>query len=344
MNADTLRRVAFRGGGLAVILATTLTVGASSFLAPPQPARAMTGLDARMERQIATMSTGEDQAIALSGVTAQERNGAIPALAARTEMLARVSMVGTGSQSYGAAHKCLAQAIYYESAREPQLGMRAVAQVVLNRVRHPAYPNSVCGVVYQGVNDPVCQFSFTCDGALLRTPMREYWEKASAIATRALAGEQVPEVGTATHYHADYVVPRWAYTMGKIGQIGRHIFYRFPGRAGRSGAFQARWAGNEHIPTLDFARLRFRLAAEMEDLSTPVLQNVPGLTVPPDVKDRHAPADVGGRLDTTTGWRLSIPDPVQLSASYRAKLSEQESLVAGDATESQASTIGSELQ
>jgi spore germination cell wall hydrolase CwlJ-like protein len=69
----------------------------------------------------------------------------------------------------------MTQAVYYEAAYEPLQGRRAVAQVVLNRVRHPAFPNSVCGVVYQGSNQRVCQFSFTCDGSLNRKPSAAAW-------------------------------------------------------------------------------------------------------------------------------------------------------------------------
>src|SRR3546814_8987348 len=90
----------------------------------------------------------------------------------------RFAVISTSSPQYASAHRCLTQAIYYEAANEPLKGKRAVAQVVLNRLRHPAYPNSVCGVVYEGVNDPVCQFSFTCDGSLLRQPMARQWNES----------------------------------------------------------------------------------------------------------------------------------------------------------------------
>src|SRR5207253_7963289 len=116
------------------------------------------------------------------------------------------------------ALRCLTQAIYYEAANEPETGKRAVAQVVINRMRHPAYPKSVCGVVYEGANAAVCQFSFTCDGALLRAPAQRQWAESRAVAEAALAGNVLPEVGSATNYHADYVLPRWAFTLGKITQ------------------------------------------------------------------------------------------------------------------------------
>ena len=144
------------------------------------------------------------------------------------------------------AQRCLAQAVYYEAAREPLEGQRAVAQVVLNRLRHPAYPKSVCGVVYQGsARVTGCQFTFTCDGALAYAPEPGLWANAQAVARAALAGFVARQVGTATHYHADYVAPYWAPTLVKLNQIGAHIFYRWTGPGGLPGAFNGRYAGNE---------------------------------------------------------------------------------------------------
>ncbi len=144
------------------------------------------------------------------------------------------------------AEECLAQAIYYEAAVEPVEGMRAVAQTVLNRLRHPGYPKSICGVVYEGSQRVTgCQFSFTCDGSLARVPNPVLWERARTVAQRALAGYVMTSVGTATHYHADYVAPYWAPTLYKITQIGRHIFYRWTGPSGLPRAFSGRYAGGE---------------------------------------------------------------------------------------------------
>jgi len=144
------------------------------------------------------------------------------------------------------AETCLAQAVYYESAREPSLGQAAVAQVVLNRLRHPAYPKSVCGVVYEGASRPTgCQFTFTCDGSLAHAPAGGLWLQAQAVARRALAGFVVKDVGSATHYHAEYVAPYWAPTLVKMKQIGQHIFYRWTGPWGEPGAFTGRYAGGE---------------------------------------------------------------------------------------------------
>jgi spore germination cell wall hydrolase CwlJ-like protein len=132
------------------------------------------------------------------------------------------------------ALRCLTQAVYYEAALEPRLGQEAVAQVVLNRMRHPEYPNSVCGVVYQGWERHTgCQFSFTCDGSLLRAPMPAFWRRSEEVAIAALNGHVAASVGTATHYHADYVMPYWRPSLTKVGQIGTHIFYRWPASPAR---------------------------------------------------------------------------------------------------------------
>jgi len=139
---------------------------------------------------------------------------------------------------------CLTQAIYYEAALEPKSGQAAVAQTVLNRVRHPDFPKSVCGVVYQGSQAPGCQFSFACDGSRERPPIAPFWQRAEAVAKAALDGAVEKQVGTATHYHADYVFPAWAPEMFKIGQIGAHIFYRYPGPFGAQG-LTAHYRGGE---------------------------------------------------------------------------------------------------
>nr|NUR38150.1 hypothetical protein [Sphingomonas sp.] len=141
---------------------------------------------------------------------------------------------------------CLTQAIYYEAASEGVDGGRAVAQVVLNRMRHPGYPSTVCGVVYQGADRVTgCQFTFTCDGSLLRSPVAALWTRSQKIAEEALAGRVFAPIGHATSYHADYVLPYWADALDKSVQIGRHIFYRLPGAFGEGRSFFQRYAGAE---------------------------------------------------------------------------------------------------
>ena len=150
---------------------------------------------------------------------------------------------------WDAAVNCLTAAIYYEAASEPVTGQRAVAQVVLNRVRHPAFPNSVCGVVYDGWQQPLhCQFTFACDGSLNRKRSSGGWHLARTIAEAALAGYVAPEVGHATHYHASWVIPYWADQLSKVGTLGRHIFYRWPGRWGTQAAFRRSYSGVEIDP------------------------------------------------------------------------------------------------
>lgn len=144
------------------------------------------------------------------------------------------------------AEYCLTLAIYYEAGAETPTGQRAVAQVVLNRVRHPLYPQTVCGVVFQGAERVTgCQFTFTCDGALARVPTQAGWRRAAGVAAAALSGAVEPSVGTATHYHTDWVAPVWRTELVKLAQIGTHIFYRWPGRMGSVAAFAMRYRGGE---------------------------------------------------------------------------------------------------
>jgi len=153
---------------------------------------------------------------------------------------------------FQSALDCLTQAVYYEAASEPDPGQRAVAQVVLNRVRHPGFPHSVCGVVYQGAELPTgCQFTFTCDGSLLRQPSRGGWARARKVALAALSGWVEAPVGLSTHYHATYVVPYWASSLDKVTLIGSHIFYSLPRQGGGLAAFQAKYDfADEYAPAL----------------------------------------------------------------------------------------------
>ncbi|MET1754926.1 cell wall hydrolase [Novosphingobium sp. RD2P27] len=147
------------------------------------------------------------------------------------------------------AEQCLAAAIYYEAASEADAGQRAVAQVVLNRVAHPAYPNTVCGVVFQGSDrETGCQFSFTCDGSLARHPSRFFWGRAASVARQALAGYVYAPAGLATHYHTLAVNPYWAPSLRYLLTIGAHRFYSFNGRAGQSAVFRYTYLGGEPAP------------------------------------------------------------------------------------------------
>jgi hypothetical protein len=143
------------------------------------------------------------------------------------------------------ARDCLAAAVLYE-AGDDSGGQRSVAQVVLNRARHPAFPKSVCGVVFQGSERKTgCQFTFTCDGALNRRYSDGAWDRARTVADAALLGNVDTRVGLATHYHTDWVRPYWSDSLDKIAQVDTHLFFRWPGFWGRPGAFQAGTGGGE---------------------------------------------------------------------------------------------------
>ena len=123
---------------------------------------------------------------------------------------------------------CLANGIYFEARGEKKEGQAAVAQVILNRVRNPAYPETICGVVYQNQSwKNRCQFSFACDGIKDRITDRRAYATAELIGHQVTNGEiWLSSVGSATNYHATYVSPRWAQAMKRVDKIGRHIFYR----------------------------------------------------------------------------------------------------------------------
>jgi spore germination cell wall hydrolase CwlJ-like protein len=228
--------------------------------------------------------------------------------------------------SHGRALECLTQAVYYEAASEGADGQRAVAQVVLNRMRHPAYPSSVCGVVYQGSERATgCQFTFTCDGSLARAPVPSLWKQARSVAQQALAGKVFAPVGHATHYHADYVLPYWADSLDKMLQIGRHIFYRLKGGLGASRAFSQRYSGHEVEPLLSTT---FEVAMEAVEKAGQQL------TAPIEESPNQAPVGelVGATMpkpellaDATQGSLLldgDAPRAAERTSTSRPKVSE----------------------
>ncbi|HET9466097.1 MAG TPA: cell wall hydrolase [Gemmatimonadales bacterium] len=262
-----------------------------------------------------------------TGQTAQAINAGLPFLTGQIEAARPFALQARRPEDAARALNCLTQAIYYEAGYEPVEGRRAVAQVILNRMRHPAFPNTVCGVVYDGSTRPGCQFSFTCDGSLRRAPAAGAWAEAQRLAREALAGHVAPSVGYATHYHANYVSPYWAPRLTKLQQIGAHIFYRWPGNWGRSAAFSSRYGGTESVYLATAAA-----SAATESADTALVS-----ALPPDPTDRRAPEDVGGRLDVSRGWTLSIPTPQEsgsgLSRINAAQAGPVQMAAAGGTTE-----------
>lgn len=174
------------------------------------------------------MEIDEEEAFTLNGERPFDGKPEIPA----------AFRFAAGADNRMRASDCLTAAAFYEAGTDTE-GQRAVVQVVLNRVRHPAYPKSVCEVVFEGAERKTgCQFTFTCDGALRRRPSDAQWAAAHKVAEEALNGAVDKSVGTATHYHADYVVPYWSPNLQKIAKVGPHIFYRWPGSFGSRGVFR----------------------------------------------------------------------------------------------------------
>lgn len=182
--------------------------------------------------------------------TAVQINAQIPIASGPNPAAPGFRLSPSSADARSRALECLTSAIYYEAGQETVDGQRAVAQVVLNRVRHPAFPDSVCGVVYEGSTRPTgCQFTFTCDGSMRFAPSASLWNRARKIAEAAINGSVFAAVGHATHYHANYVVPYWASSLIKTNVQGAHIFYRWSGGWGQPAAFTGRWSGVEASPS-----------------------------------------------------------------------------------------------
>lgn len=136
--------------------------------------------------------------------------------------------------------ECLTQAVYFEARGESARGQHAVATVIMNRVKNPKFPSTVCGVVYQGANRRHgCQFSFACDGRAERVVENSAWERARKVAARALSGAVLRDVGGATHFHTTEVAPAWGSRMLRTAQVGLHVFYKFNPNGARPAAPKA---------------------------------------------------------------------------------------------------------
>lgn len=276
--------------------------GASASVIIP-PAAAASLIDATSGRHLVEARAVGDEARLI--------NAAMPFSSSPTMASRPFDLSGSDPLDRRRALLCLTQAIYYEAGFEPVEGRRAVAQVVLNRSRHPAFPKSICGVVYQGAREPVCQFSFVCDGSLYRRPAQAAWKQAEQIAAAALDGYVEKSVGAATHYHADYVVPYWAPRLAKIAKLGAHIFYRWPGSWGSAAAFTGRYIGEPADPLALRPPLRQAMDAIEGEPAAAALAAA-GPPVP------RAENDVGGLLDTSKGWTLNIPGPSESGSAARA--------------------------
>jgi len=201
--------------------------------------------------EVASVAPAEDAAISKPGETVASK-GEVNRDDRRARSPAERLKLTTTARTK--AEKCLADAIYFESRGEPVRGQIAVAQVVMNRVFSPFYPNDVCGVVYQNAHRHLaCQFTFACDGKPETVDEPDAWKRAQEIARQTLDGKLwLPNIGKATHYHAYWVHPWWVRTMRKLDRLGVHTFYR-----------PRRWGDGSEEPTWGDAKATAELAKKL---------------------------------------------------------------------------------
>ncbi|PKB14541.1 spore germination cell wall hydrolase CwlJ-like protein [Novosphingobium kunmingense] len=175
---------------------------------------------------------------------ARKRNAADPFFPGTVQPAPPFRLTTMGSD-FDRARECLALAAMAEAGPSDD-GQRAVMQVILNRVRHPAFAKTICGVVFEGADRSTgCQFTFTCDGSLTRQYSQIAWDRARARATAMLRGQVFAKVGNATHYHTDWVYPYWSPQLVKLTQVDTHLFFRWPGYWGTPAAMRIAYRGAE---------------------------------------------------------------------------------------------------
>ena len=230
--------------------------------------------------------------------------------------------------------ECLTQAVYYEARGEGSDGEAAVAQVVLNRTRHPSFPKSICGVVFQGAGIGGCQFSFACDGSVNHHVEVGAWRRAERIAARALDGFVMAEVGNATHFHVASLSPNWGPGLLKVAQVGAHVFYRFGGHAGSGSAFSGTPLPSEPVPatatgaaqpvyaSLSLAPLASSVAASVANSVAAGAEMVMAATAPrasaadapATAKPTAAPAAAPAPVQPATGL-VRVDEPVKTASA-----------------------------
>lgn len=234
-----------------------------------------------------------DTASSMSRYAKRDRDGAAIAslVSFKPEHLKRAEALDSE------AH-CMAQAIYYESRNEPLAGQLAVAEVISNRMRDHRYPDTACGVVFQGATRTTgCQFTFTCDGALGRKPKGTAWEQAQEIAAHVLMNLAEDRTGGATHYHATYVDPVWSAGLIKTDKIGLHVFYRFPRGSEWAKVRSASASRSAPAPVVAAAATKDLNAASLSVLREATTDE---MKVPATVEASAAPATVTTSTRTIT--------------------------------------------
>lgn len=224
MGVNRLFTTVMRGifGLLVMTLPGVAQVTASSATDP------LGGIDFRLSglmssEHAATQELDYEQLQRLGSAFVPERQRTTPSLPTAAELDARAPARG------GDEWACLTEALYFEARGESVAGQFAVAEVIRNRVGDPRYPNSLCGVVNEGTGRRfACQFTYTCDGRPEEVNDQHLWERMGQIARMVVDGYPSNLTGGATHYHANWVNPRWASMFPQTAEIGVHLFYRQP--------------------------------------------------------------------------------------------------------------------
>jgi spore germination cell wall hydrolase CwlJ-like protein len=244
--------------------------------------------------------------------TAKKTNDAVPLTTVPVLPASAFIFRGTPA-NFERATDCLAATIFYEAGNETIAGQMAVVQVVLNRASHPAYPKSVCGVVFQGHERRTgCQFSYTCDGSMTRRPSPDAWFRHRSLAAAMLKGLVYPQIGLATHYHADWVLPVWSARLDKVRVEGTHLFFRFNGYWGTSAAYRGKVSGNESA-VAKLATLSSVHASATDEKILPA--EAPGANEFPEAPDVERVATTLDNDDASKEVFLIYVDPLLDSAA-----------------------------
>ncbi|WP_261300077.1 cell wall hydrolase [Sphingomonas alpina] len=222
---------------------------------------------------------------------ARSFNATIPYSTAPNPAARPFALDGT-DEDKARAIDCMAAAVLYE-AGDDTLGQRSVAQVIINRTRHPAFPKTICGVVFQGSERSTgCQFTFTCDGALVRHRWSDVaWKRARETAILALTGSVFKPVGYSTHYHTDWVVPYWSSSLDKVTKVRTHLFFRWTGWWGTPPAFGRRVLSSEPvIAKLAALSDAHRMGAALEEAAAATIEGaaLAGTLPPPIATDTNS--------------------------------------------------------
>ena len=307
----------------AAVLAATVVALASAAWAVPT----LTGLEPEQAASTAPPAPPPLLVKPIDAGSALSENQAIPIASGPNPAALPFQLGKAGATARAQALECLTSAIYYEAGQEGTDGQRGVAQVVLNRVRHPAFPASICGVVYEGSTRATgCQFTFTCDGSLLRRPDAASWNRARQVAEAALAGSVYAPVGWATHYHANYVVPYWASSLAKSAVVGTHIFYRWSGGWGRRPAFAQAYARAEPngaaLRTAALSVDRSQVAPAAAEEEAQAIAEIPGAQALPTVLVKRGEKQVAIRFNLAA--REAVEKAVQ--ADRKADVAQSDNL------------------